>query len=468
MVFGGSSADLLGYTYDYLGPANFQLAAARVDDGILAADGPAYQALVFVNETGISSAAAEKILSYAQNGFPIFVVGELPQSAISAVEDEQDKVNRAMERLTEQRSVVVVRDQVELVTALERADLLPRASLNCSGGPVYTNWRHDEDSGDDFVYIFNDQDDDATCELTFTTTSQDRTAYTLDAWTGTVALLTDYSRPRSNQVSTAMTLVANEMKLLQFSSPSESDGGIDTNPDAWYTNADPDTNVFQTATNITAAQELSFWNVTIESWHGPVEPPPPFSVQTDKTNFTFQESALERWGSLNASLAGVSGVGFYSTRFTCPREAREVESAGAFLTLPPIEHTARALLNGVSLPPFDFVKPRVDLTPHLQCGEGEGGENVLEVVVTTNLFNAVKAYTDTALFMGLTVEDMGAEFDAAEFVEVGLLGPVQVTWVEWESSELQRATSGGSRKVAVEGLGWMCVVGVGLFLGVWP
>ena len=97
------------------------------------------------------------------------MVGELPQSAISAVEDEQDKVTRAMERPTEQRSVAVVRDHAELVTALERADILPRASLNCSGGPVYTNCRHDEDSGDDFVYIFNDQDDDTSCELTFTT-----------------------------------------------------------------------------------------------------------------------------------------------------------------------------------------------------------------------------------------------------------------------------------------------------------
>ncbi|RVX65804.1 hypothetical protein B0A52_10366 [Exophiala mesophila] len=136
-----------------------------------------------------------------------------------------------------------------------------------------------------------------------------------------------------------------------------------------------------------------------------------------------------------------------------PTEAREAERPGAFLTLPPIEHTARAMLNGISLPPLDFSKPRVDLTDHLQCGEGEAGKNILEVVVTTNLFNAVKAYADQALFMGLPADDMGAEFDAAVFVEVGLLGPVQVTWVEWESSDLPTAES-GSGGIGVVVCGW--------------
>jgi hypothetical protein len=124
-----------GYTYEYLGPSNFELPSAEVRQQALAPDGPAYRALVFVNQTGISSTAAEKILSYAEGGFPIFVVGTPPQSAISAVENEQDKVTRAIEQLMRQNSIVNVRDQEELVKELERADVLPRAMLRYTKVP---------------------------------------------------------------------------------------------------------------------------------------------------------------------------------------------------------------------------------------------------------------------------------------------------------------------------------------------
>lgn len=175
MLSGPHLLTVSGYTYEYLGPSNFELPSAKVRQQALATDGPAYRALVFVNQTGISSSAAEKILSYAQGGLPIFVVGTPPQSAISAVENEQDKVTRAIEQLMRENSVVSVRDQEELVKELERADVLPRAMLRCTNGPVYTNWRITGDLGDDFVYIYNDHDAETICDFTFTTTSPETT-----------------------------------------------------------------------------------------------------------------------------------------------------------------------------------------------------------------------------------------------------------------------------------------------------
>jgi hypothetical protein len=184
-----------------------------------------------------------------------------------------------------------------------------------------------------------------------------------------------------------------------------------------------------------------------------------------RSNYTFDSSPLDRWGTLDDSLAGVSGVGIYTTRFTCPAAARDVESPGAILSLPPIEHTARGSLNGAPLAPFDHAKPRADLMLYLQCGQGEDGENVLEIVITTNLFNAVKAYADTALSMGLTVEDMGADYDSEEFVEVGLVGPVSLTWVQWNQNDIDSITNGVPGMVGVRGLMWSIVVGVGLLVG---
>lgn len=259
--------------------------------------------------------------------------------------------------------------------------------------------------------------------------------------------------------------MATETVLLQFSTSSDSTAIINTNSDALYTIANPDTNTLLSATPLGSPTNLSRWNITVESWHGPLESPPPFSVLAVRSNYTFDSSALDRWGTLDDSLAGVSGVGIYTTRFACPAEARDVENPGAILSLPPIEHTLRGSLNGVSLPPFDHAKPQAALTPYLRCGQGEDGENVLEIVITTNLFNAVKAYADTALSMGLTVEDMGADYESEEFVEVGLVGPVSLTWVQWNQDDIDSMTNGVPGMAGVEGLMWPIVVGVGLLVG---
>jgi hypothetical protein len=136
---------------------------------------------------------------------------------------------------------------------------------------VYTNWRAAGDSGDDFVYIYNDQDEETICDFTFTTTSAGSTQYKLDAWTGNVSFLTDFSRPGPHQITKRFSLVRTETVLLQFSTSSDSTTIINTNSDALYTTADPDTNTLLSATPLDSPINLALWNITVESWHGPLE-----------------------------------------------------------------------------------------------------------------------------------------------------------------------------------------------------
>lgn len=78
--YDNDNLNLRGYTYDFLGPASLESDRATVRDGILAADGPAYKALVFSNQTKIPLATATRLRELAFSGLPLFFVGnETPQ-----------------------------------------------------------------------------------------------------------------------------------------------------------------------------------------------------------------------------------------------------------------------------------------------------------------------------------------------------------------------------------------------------
>ena len=115
----------------------------------------------------------------------------------------------------------------------------------------------------------------------------------------------------------------------------------------------------------------------------------------------------------------MSGRGYYTVSFTWP-PASSSAATGAQLNLGSIIHTARASLNGFTLPPLDVADAKADLTPYLKKGVNE-----LQVVVATPYGNALrpiwanlKSYGDAPNLLAGVIPPVVAEY--------GLVGDVSI------------------------------------------
>lgn len=149
----------LGYTYDYLGPASLESKAAIVTGGVLAADGPAYKALVFSNQTKITHAAVFKLHEFAQTGLPIVFIGNLTLAGVGVNASESIQVAAMLQKLTTAifPSVYQTPSADGLVTTLQSLRIKPRAALPSDGSTTewYSFWRSVPDG--EIVWLYNSQ-----------------------------------------------------------------------------------------------------------------------------------------------------------------------------------------------------------------------------------------------------------------------------------------------------------------------
>lgn len=412
------------------------------------------------DQTGISSAAASRLLSYAESGLPIFFVGQAPRSAISAVEAEQSKVSELMDEVLGNKfgNVHQMNTLQDLLSALEDHKIEPRVKLGCPNNKMYTVWRSDADSGNEYVYIYNDDSQSVSCSFTFRSILTEPTAYILDAWTGETRLLLNTTNEETSILTTTLKLAANETMLLAFTEQGVLSPAVEVSNDVYLTKAIVEgsdirlsaafsqpgevvtkDSVISHKHSVAPPTVLEEWDLTISAWHGPSpDDEDAMQVRTHVTDHHFDSTRLLRWSELNATLAQISGIGTYRTNFTCPQSLEESTDggrAGAFLSLPPIEHTLRASINGQPLPAFDSIQPLADLTPHLRCGgDDDDNTNELVVVLSTPLLNAVKNELSTAMFIGMTLEMIDERYHDLDWMPHGLLGPVEVKWVVWKEA----------------------------------
>lgn len=140
---------------------------------------PSYKALIFNNQSIISTGAAETLLDITSTGIPLIFIGSTPSQAYPVA--DQSKLNVAMERILSGPNIHRL-DTIDKVPALlAPLNIRPRVSLNCSSSkPVYSVYRSGSDVG--YVYFFNDENDDTECVAELSV--QNATPFELDAWTG--------------------------------------------------------------------------------------------------------------------------------------------------------------------------------------------------------------------------------------------------------------------------------------------
>ncbi|GIE95489.1 hypothetical protein Ari01nite_29540 [Paractinoplanes rishiriensis] len=370
----------IGWTHGFVDEASLSLPAAVVRDGRLAPRGPGYKALVLdgdaINgkEHTLSVRSARKLLAMARAGLATVVIGDWSDVHPTglALPGETAALRALMTALLAEERVRVVTEPAGIPAAL--ADLGVQRDVTYERSSLMTVHRTDGDT--DYYYLANarhaenrvinpiDQD------VWLTARSPRSVPVRLDAWTGEVVALSDFTRSDS-RVRVRVTLAPGQSMLIALTP-----GNHRAMPPRLMLDAAP----------------LTSWTLEVDDWQ-------PSGVATHQLALT----ELLPWSQL-PGLADVSGVGRYRTTIEAP------PGQGALLDLGRVVDTCRVRVNGRLLPPVDVLKPVADLGPWLRAGT-----NTIEVEVATTLLNRLRTTSP-------------AVFGIANRQAYGLLGPVQLRW----------------------------------------
>lgn len=124
-----------GYSYNITSEPVLTLDNAVVIDGKLANHGPAYKAMVLKDITLLSNSAIEKILQYAKDGLPIFLLNTDIQRVYGSENGAKNdnSLHAAVESLRSLANVVSVSTDQELLTKLNALNIKPSAEYSVRG-----------------------------------------------------------------------------------------------------------------------------------------------------------------------------------------------------------------------------------------------------------------------------------------------------------------------------------------------
>ncbi|SPO03179.1 uncharacterized protein DNG_05861 [Cephalotrichum gorgonifer] len=431
----------LGYTYDYLSGENLQSQDAAAEDGVISPNGPGYKALIISGQQTITVEAVEAIIGLSKAGVPIIIVGEAPSQSFPATQENLDAMEAAMSRLLSRPHVHSVDSAEGLPSLLESINVLPRAGLSCSSSVVSSVWRSDGEV--DYLFLYNNGNGTADCHLSISLPKGGgrMAPYTMDAWTGSEEPLVNFNI-EDNALTVEIDLRGQETSILAFKAESppllhvtSAKSGVValkcsnnevvaaiSGPAVINTSRGPRS--FQP--ELPPATNLTVWNITIEDWHAGEDPS---DMSTEVTATEFPSHLLMPWTQFGDSFAAVSGVGLYNTSFVVPKTESDDVVLGGFLRLGPMTNTMRVYMDGAALPPLDPSRPEVDITPWLGS---PGQSHELHVVVTSTLFNRVKASTADVITWGVVAAESQPLYESSAAQDHGLIGPVLVEWVALE------------------------------------
>ncbi|OJJ85351.1 uncharacterized protein ASPGLDRAFT_1516059 [Aspergillus glaucus CBS 516.65] len=409
-----SDDDLInaGYTYTYLSPENFNMTNARVANGILAPESPAYKAMVVTSYQNVTLDAVKQLQKFAQDGLPIILSGGLPGYYASSKSADGKAVSPALQTLKNTKNVYTVGTH-EIAQKLTDLNLAPRVCVQTNGTwyPVFRT-----DNTTDYVFIFSTANSASSGTITVQTT---KTPYFFDSWSGKRAPVLQY-QVQNGSLSIPLRLASNQTVVLAFSNELASE--IDT-PSAHavqlpsnilgynYTKTNglalhvaPSTQSSTATVKLSNGKrhslprsratpfKLSNWTLTAEHWEAPSN----FtnaSIPAVKHNTThnLQGTHLPSWLDIQG-LRNTSGVGYYTTTFTWPSSN---ETTGAYISLPRVPQGLQVSINDQRLPSLDFSNPTADIGSYLVKGMNE-----VEIVVPTVMWNYIRSLYDRIQIAG--------------------------------------------------------------------
>ncbi|PWM99062.1 MAG: hypothetical protein DBX37_05520 [Massilioclostridium sp.] len=408
-----------GYTYDFVSPSALSLENAVVSNGRLDESGPAYKAIILNQQETLTVDAANQLLNYAKQGFPIIIVGDAPsQDAFCENADIAGIVSEIMAC----DSVVQVSGTASVPQALEQLGVTPDVSYSQQDYVINV---HRQTDSTDFYYLYNYGNADnypAAKEIqpvtTEVTLQGSGIPYFLNTWTGEVTPVSQYTR-NGNSVTIPVTIAGNDSIMValtnedwgQEHSTYVTKSNLDTEFDGQTILAKSYEAGTETVTlsnnkkvlveteQVAAPMELSSWNLSVESWSKGDTP-----TDTKKTTIDVGTvDGLKPWTEISG-LENVSGIGTYTTSFNL--EQGWEEGIGAIISLGDVVDSYQIYVNGTQVP-VSQIDTTIDIGKYLKSGE-----NTITVEVASTLLNAVLVANPT---------------DTRKPDEYGMMGPVVLT-----------------------------------------
>ena len=383
-----------GYNYDVISNPHLFLPEAVVEDGMLCPNGPAYQAVLVVEQEMMPLTSGQKLLELAKAGLPVIFVGKTPTVSTGAF-TENTPVSELMEQLNRTENVFFVSNLDEAIKTLQEQSIQARASYACN--KLESICRQDE-SGT-YYFFYNGGD---ACNTSVTLTGNGKPVI-FDAWTGNVVPVKFEAVDNGTKVD--LSLAHRDSVILALI------------PDASAAEA----RIYSDTIHLDA------FDTTIISW-GP-DPDAVIPTQSKKTSLAFGVQKVGTWDQLPASEAQlqslgvdgmehVSGQGIFTTKFKLPA------CDGAELTVETGDcMVVSGTVNGKPLPAFNQRSGKVDLR-----GLVQQGENTLELVIATTLINRLRI--EHPLFDGKS--GMPAPPSASEDVDFGTMMPEMIEDNDYE------------------------------------
>ena len=409
-----------GYSVGYQSPATLQLPNAVVEDRRLGPKGPAYQALIVVNERVMAVDTAERVLGFARAGLPVVLVGELP-SGVPGVLDRaagSEALRRVIDELVKQPTVVRAASESDVPALLASRQVMPSVQYSVDADLLYVRRRDGEAN---YYYLYNHGAQPVAQQVRLSGTGA---PFALNAWTGAIEPLVQYAvtdgrmgidvslRP-GEAVMVAVTSEDVAARPARTVRDTTADGVLfrdgrlvvrDTSAGGYTTTMSDGTTVQTTIGALPAPMPITAWSLDVESWE-----PGQSTTEIVKRSLPRQDvTTLQPLLSMEG-LADVSGVVRYAATVTLDKEW--TGGFGAYLSLGGTLDTVRVRINDQPAGPVNQLDPVIDAGPFLRSGA-----NRIEIEVATSLRNRLLATRGAAA--------LGGPGGPAERRGYGLLGPV--------------------------------------------
>ncbi len=404
---GNSFQQLLdrGYSYNLLSEALLDEPSATVSNGVLAPDGPAYRALVVRQATRMSVGTAERLVDYAKAGLPVVLFDTDVERVYGTDKPGNNDVELAAEldRLRALPNVRSAGSQAEVLSLLDGWDVGPTVSHDVPGLEA----SHRAAADGDYFYLYSATSQISDAQVTL---GGRGTPYLLDAWTGEVEPIAEYSVGPAGvtieldleQRDAAIVALAPDSAAGRTHVTGTSGGEVRYGTGATLVHRADEPGDYQVSFSNGRDAQVSVpsvpadvslddgWELDLESWGPDAQQNAVDPTASAKTTIEFENVELGPWSDLPAdagqldelgvvSMNEVSGIGTYRGVVDLPSEwSREV---GALLRL---DHgddmVVDVTVNGRTIDDVDQFTNVVDLGTVLSAGANE-----IEITVASTL-----------------------------------------------------------------------------------
>lgn len=384
-----------GYTYDYFSPYLLNEQNVSCSDGMINADGVAYQALILMEEE-LPLESAKTILSWAQNGLPVLFVNNTEElianenvmkinenaaSKTGSNTSDDEELAVVVEQIKALKNVRTVESEADAYEALQELEIQPRVKYTESNTRILPVLRSTEEA--DYLYLYHYMYEDEKNYQGQISLDGSFIPYVLNTWDGSAEEAKNYT-VKDGRTVINIDAAPGEVLTYVLQKNENAAGTLEEN------------NYRTDGRTEKESMELSGWDLTVDSYEegervtrtetneetGLTTTEVAYATKHVKKEAGIQET-LYPWKELESIGDDVSGIGTYTTAFTIPESWISEDSRIEFQAEGFCGGTVSVNVNGKKVP-VNMDRCSADITTYVTAGE-----NSIKVDVTSSLRNVM-------------------------------------------------------------------------------